>query len=467
MARSIISLVTVAEARAETADTVLVSHAGVQLTRATTFRFTLQVNQDQHQRLLAHAGAFRLAFNHHIGRVRANLEQRAAERTYGIAEDRLTPALSWSKVSFINHINAWKDGRDPSAVVNDDGTRGLAWRTEVSADVFETASVNAARALASWSSSRTGERAGKAVGFPRFKSKHKTTPVFRLRAKYKEGAPSPVRPTDPRRMRFPKLGEVRVHEHTGKLAKMLTRGRFHVYAASFRYQHGRWVVSVTGVAAPFHHERRNPGSATGRWKGRVGVDLGVKTLAVVADEHGRLLQAREGVKALQHAQERLKLANQAYARTKRGSHGRAKAARRLGKMHARVAAARRHFLHLLTTELARGYSSVVIEDLHAAGMLRNRRLARVVSDAAFGEFGRQLTYKAAWYGTELIVADRWYPSSKTCSGCRNIDADLTLSDRVYRCDGCGLVLDRDLNAAINLARYTEPSSAPPPRPAAA
>jgi putative transposase len=437
------------------------------LTRATTFRFTLDVTQDQHQRLLAHAGAFRLAFNHQIGRVKANLEQRAAERTYGITEDRLTPALSWSKVSFINHINAWKDGRDPSAVVNDDGTRGLAWRGEVSADVFETASVNAAQALANWSSSRTGERAGKAAGFPRFKSRHKTTPVFRLRAKYKEGATSPVRPTGPRRMGFPKLGEVRVHEHTGKLAKMLTRGRFHVYAASFRYERGRWVVAVTGVAAPFHHARRNPGSASGRYQGRVGVDLGVKTLAVVADEHGRLLRAHEGVKALQHAQERLKLANQAHARTKRGSHGRAKATRRLGKMHARVAALRRHFLHQLTSELARGYRSVVIEDLHAAGMLRNRRLARVVSDAAFGEFARQLTCKAAWYGTELVVADRWFPSSKTCSGCRSIDRELALSDRVYRCDGCGLVLDRDLNAAINLARYPEPPPASPPRPAAA
>ncbi|MGH3365537.1 MAG: IS607 family element RNA-guided endonuclease TnpB [Nocardioidaceae bacterium] len=455
------------EARADTGDTALVSHTGVRLTRATTFRFTLDVNQHQHQRLLAHAGAFRRAFNHHIGRVKANLEQRAAERTYGITEDRLTPALSWSKVSLINHINAWKDGRDPSAVVNHDGTRGLAWRGEVSADVFETASVNAAQALANWSSSRIGERAGRAAGFPRFKSKHKTTPVFRLRAKYKEGAPSPIRPTGPRRIRFPRLGELRVHEHTGKLAKMLTRGRFHVYAACFRYQHGRWVLSVTGVAAPFHHARRNPSLATGHHQDRVGVDLGVKTLAVVADQHGRLLQAHEGVKALQHAQERLKLANQAHARTKRGSHGRAKAARRLGRMHARVAAVRRHFLHQLTTELVRGYSSVVIEDLNAARMLRNRRLARVVSDAAFGEFARQLTYKAAWYGTELVVADRWYPSSKTCSSCRSIDADLTLSDRIYRCDGCGLVLDRDLNAAINLARYPEPPPASPPPPAAA
>jgi putative transposase len=193
------------------------------------------------------------------------------------------------------------------------------------------------------------------------------------------------------------------------------------------------------------------------------VDLGVRTLAVVADETGRVLHAHQGVKALQHAQARLRLANQALARTKQGSTGRRKAARRLGKIHARVARLRANLLHRITADLARGYASVTIEDLNAAGMLSNRRLARVVSDAAFGEFRRQLTYKAAWYGTELVVADRWFPSSKTCSGCGNIDAELTLADRVYRCAACGLVADRDVNAAINLARYTPapPKTSPP------
>jgi putative transposase len=443
----------------------LVSHTGVPLTRPVTFRFTLDVTRDQHQRLLAHAGAFRLAYNHQIARVKANLDQRAAERSYGVADADLTPALSWSKVSLINHMNAWKDGRDPSSRVNGDGTRGLSCRGEVSADVFETASVNAAQALKNWSDSRKGGRAGKALGFPRFKSRHRTTPAFRLRAKYMEGEAVPVRPTGARAMRFPRLGELRVHEHTGKLTKMLAQGRFHAYAASFRFERGRWVVSVTGVAAVFHHQRRNTAN---RHQARVGVDLGVKTLAVIADEEGRLLQAHEGVKALQHAQARLKLANQAYARTKQGSTGRAKAARRLGKMHARVAAVRRHLLHNITTELARSYTSITIEDLHAAGMLQLRALARHLSDASFGELRRQLAYKTAWYGTELIVADRWYPSSKTCSGCGRLHPDLTLSDRTYACTvedgGCGLVIDRDLNAAINLARYAraeEPTTSPP------
>ena len=100
----------------------------------------------------------------------------------------------------------------------------------------------------------------------------------------------------------------------------------------------------------------------------------------------------------------------------------------------------------------------MIEDLNAAGMLKNRKLARRIADAGFGELRRQLECKAAWYGTELVIADRWFPSSKTCSGCDEVRADLTLADRVYECGACGLVTDRDLNAAINLARYTPPAN---------
>jgi len=241
---------------------VLVSHTGVPLSRSTTFRFTLDPNRAQHQRLLAHAGAARLAYNHHLGRAVANLNQRVAERSYGVGQADLTPALSWSKVSLINHMNAWKDGRatDANVSLDEDGNevRGLPWRGEVSTDVFECASVNAAVALANWSKSRQGQRAGKAAGFPRFTSRHKSPPAFRIRSKSKPGQTSPVRATGPRALRLPTLGELRVHEHTGTLTKMLASGRFHVYAASFRLEHGRWVVAITGVAAQLHHQRRGP-----------------------------------------------------------------------------------------------------------------------------------------------------------------------------------------------------------------
>ncbi len=112
---------------------------------------------------------------------------------------------------------------------------------------------------------------------------------------------------------------------------------------------------------------------------------------------------------------------------------------------------RRDGLHKLTTRLARKYGTIVVEDLNVAGMVRNKRLARRIADAGFGEIRRQVTYKTAWNGGHLVVADRWYPSSKTCSGCGTVKAKLALSTRTYKCTSCGLVLDRDLNAARNLA----------------
>ncbi|RAO34166.1 putative transposase InsQ for insertion sequence element IS609 [Micromonospora saelicesensis] len=128
-----------------------------------------------------------------------------------------------------------------------------------------------------------------------------------------------------------------------------------------------------------------------------------------------------------------------------------RASDRLGRAHARVANLRRDGLHKLTTRLAREHGSIVVEDLNVAGMLRNRRLARHIADAGFAEIRLQLAYKTGWNGGRLLVADRWYPSSKTCSGCGAVKAKLALHEREYDCDACGLVIDRDHDAALNLA----------------
>ena len=112
----------------------------------------------------------------------------------------------------------------------------------------------------------------------------------------------------------------------------------------------------------------------------------------------------------------------------------------------------------MTTRLAKTKSVLVIEDLHVSGMLKNHRLAQAIGDVGFSEFKRQMLYKAAWYGSRVVLADRWEPSSKQCSSCDWIDADLALSDRIFHCEQCGLVLDRDLNAAINLEKLAGSSS---------
>ncbi|WP_187365906.1 RNA-guided endonuclease TnpB family protein [Trebonia kvetii] len=143
-------------------------------------------------------------------------------------------------------------------------------------------------------------------------------------------------------------------------------------------------------------------------------------------------------------------AARAHARTKPGSAGRRKAAARLARLHARVANLRADALHKATSMLAGRYETIVAEDLNVAGMTRNRRLARAISDQGFGTARRILGYKTAWHDGTLVTADRWYPSTKKCSACGTVKAKLGLSERTYRCGGCGLVLDRDVNAARNL-----------------
>ncbi|MGH3249404.1 MAG: RNA-guided endonuclease InsQ/TnpB family protein, partial [Trebonia sp.] len=125
-------------------------------------------------------------------------------------------------------------------------------------------------------------------------------------------------------------------------------------------------------------------------------------------------------------------------------------AARLARLHARIANVRADALHKATPVLAARYETVIAEDLNVAGMTRNRRLARAIADQGFGAARRMLSYKCGWNGGTLLIADRWYPSSKTCSGCGTVKAKLSLSERTYRCGQCGLVADRDVNAARNL-----------------
>jgi putative transposase len=160
--------------------------------------------------------------------------------------------------------------------------------------------------------------------------------------------------------------------------------------------------------------------------------------------------AIDGPKPLQAALRKLRRAGQEHSRKQDGSAGKRKSAARLARVHARVANVRADALHKATTDLARHYETVVIEDLNVAGMTRNRRLARALCDQGFGQARRMLAYKTGWNGGRVILAGRFYPSSKTCSACGTAKATLSLAERTFRCDRCGLALDRDVNAARNL-----------------
>ena len=145
----------------------------------------------------------------------------------------------------------------------------------------------------------------------------------------------------------------------------------------------------------------------------------------------------------------------AVARKMRGSANQRKARMRLARHHLRVRDTRRHFLHQVSNQLVKTHDRLVLEDLNITGIMSNRRLARAVGDAAWGELARQITYKQKRRNGQVVVADRWFASSKTCSSCGTVHKDLTLKDRTYTCGTCGLVLDRDLNAAANLAAWAE------------
>jgi putative transposase len=185
----------------------------------------------------------------------------------------------------------------------------------------------------------------------------------------------------------------------------------------------------------------------------VGVDLGVKTLATLSDG-----TTEPNPRHLRTCLGKLKRLQRTISRKQKGGCNRKKAVRRLATLHRRIANQRANTLHQFTSRLAKTKSVVVIEDLNVAGMLKNHHLAQAIGDVGFGEFRRQLTYKAAWYGCRVLVASRWEPSSKTCSDCGWMYEDLSLADRVFRCEDCGLVIDRDLNAARNLAKLAGSSS---------
>lgn len=373
------------------------------------YKFALDPTPAQERALWSHAGAARFAWNWGL----AKCKERYA------AEGKWYSAMDLHKL-----WNAEKKA-DPD----------LAWWSENAKCAYHEAFRDLDRALRDFIKSKKGERDGARVGFPRFKKRGHRRDSFRLRGDRASCSGKTVKLT--------RLGTVRTHESTRKLARRLENGTARILSATVSRTAQRWYVSFTcevDRAIPERHAR--PGSA-------IGIDLGVKTLLTGVDDAGNVITV-VGSKALRSSLRKLQRASRAHSRRVRGSANRRKAAARLARIHARVASVRADALHKTTSDLARRYETVVTEDLNVAGMLHNRRLARAISDQGFRRSRRMLTYKTTWNGGRLIVADRWFPSSKTCSGCGWQKPSLTLKERTYRCESCGLVMDRDVNAATNL-----------------
>lgn len=274
-----------------------------------------------------------------------------------------------------------------------------------------------------------GRKEGRRVGFPRFRRKHGRRDAFRLTGSIK---------VHPRSMSLPRIGCVRVKEPTAKF-----RGR--ILSATVGRDADRWFVSLTVEV-----ERDDPQPVDGPV---AGIDLGLNSFAVLSDGT-RLESPRPLAKALPRLRHRQRL----HSRKQRGSRNRRKSAAGLARQHRRIRCQRTDFLHKATTELAKTKSVIVVEDLSVRGMIRNRHLSRSIADAGWSEFRRMLEYKTIWYGSQLIIAPRFYPSTKTCSACGHVKSEIALGERVFRCEACGAEIDRDLNAARNLASRVAGSS---------
>lgn len=362
----------------------------------------------QERLLESHAGAARFAYNKGLAHVKDMLERGDKPE--------------WSYYALRRW---WNQAKDALAV---NPVTGEPWWRENSKEAYNSGLESLADALKNFSKSRKGRRKGCRMGFPRFKSKDSGMRRFA----YTTGSFGII-DHDPYALKLPRIGRVHCMENVSTRvdgAKVLRM--------SVSRHAGRWYASLTVEREDFPIPKSPRG-------GNVGIDLGVKELATLSD--GTVIRNPH---ALKSNLRRLKLAQQTLNRRQKGSNRRRKARANVARLHARVANLRSDALGKATTMLAHAYADISIEDLNVAGMVKNHRLARSVQDAAFAEFRRQLTYKTARTGARLHVIDRWYPSSKTCSNCGTVKAKLSLSERVYHCEECGLAIDRDVNAAINI-----------------
>ncbi len=269
---------------------------------------------------------------------------------------------------------------------------------------------------------KQGKYKGK-LGFPQFKKKSKGIGSFRFTTGAIKVFPDAIQ--------LPRLGKLRLKEHDYLPTDVK------ILSATVSEQAGRWFVSVQ-----VEEERLEPvNTATTA----IGVDLGVTTLATCSDG-----STFPNPRSLKHKLKKLKRLQRAHSRKQKGSKNREKSRKKLAVLHARIANIRKDALHKFTTHVCKNHAHVGIEDLHVAGMLKNHHLAQAVSDASMGEIRRQLTYKAEKFGTRVVVIDRWYASSKTCSSCGWRNEELDLSKRVFVCIECGYLTDRDYNAAKNI-----------------
>ncbi len=374
------------------------------------YRFALDPTPVKERACRSHVGARRFAYNWGLAVVKARLD--AKQRGEDVRIPSTLPALR----------RAW----------NRDKVHVAPWWRENSKEAYSSGLDGLARALENYWDSKVGTRKGRRVGFPRFRKKNGD----RQSVRFTTGG---IRVYDRTHVVLPRIGRIRTHEPTTKLLDLLAVARARILSATLSYEGSRWYVSFTCYV---EREARRPAYP----ESIIGVDAGIRHLAVLSSG-----EAVANPRPLEKAIRTIARLHRALTRRQPGSRRRWLTRRKLARAYARAGHIRRDAMHKLTSRLARTHGTIVVERLHIAGMLRNRRLARAIADAGLSALRRQLSYKCSWNGSTLIEAHRFYPSSKTCARCGAVKATLLLSARVFRCEHCDLVVDRDLNAARNLA----------------
>lgn len=393
------------------------------MTQTLAFQIILNPTADQIQQFKSHVGATRFAYNWAISEIKNNW--------HAVSLDSTVPYINSSAYALRKLLNEQKSVIAP-------------WWAENSKEAFATGTATASIALQNWF---RGRKTGKKVGFPKYKSRYTstsgvlfTTGVIRLEE-------------DNTHFTLPRIGKIQLQEKAKALRWLILQGGT-VTSATLSYKHTKWVISINIKVEDALALQYFNGLHTKKQKtSSVGLDVGLKVF--LTSSNGQII---ENPKHYRKLLTKLRKANKRLSRRKGlnkktgeiPSERYEKAKLIIQKTHAKIYNNRNDFLHKTSKTLIENNTLIGLEDLNVKGMIKNKHLSLSISDASWGEFNRQLTYKAKRYNSLIIKVDRFYPSSKKCSNCGLVKAKLNLSKRIFNCSSCGLIIDRDLNAAINI-----------------
>jgi putative transposase len=391
------------------------------------YRYALDPTPKQASLLRSHIGGTRFAYNALLDLVKKNWDENRSRKIAG----EVVPQEDYLGTSHFDLQKLWYLHRDELAP----------WWSENNSSPYNYACLKLSKAFTNW-------KKGRAM-FPTRKRRGSKSSVSLM--------PGAVRLNDSHHVRISRVGTIKTYESTRKMHRHVERGTGRVKAATVSQVGGKFFVSFTLEVQRALPATRSPEKI-------IGIDVGLTTLFTGTTPGGEHVLSVANPRHLEKAQKKLTRTQRVASRRqgpgpgKKPSNRWKKANSRTQKIHAAVTNARKNLIHETTSMLAKNYDLIVIEDLNITGMVKNHSLAKSISDASWGEFTRQLEYKTKWYGSQLVKAGRFYPSSKTCNQCGTVKAKLSLDERVFNCEARGLTLDRDVNAATNLAKCGLPGT---------